>query len=81
MPMTNNVNGDTRNYSSDSSGINGSPFMPGITPPLILNCLTFNLKHPMRKKSIILSVELKNQRQGKMKEFEYKACCNQRDKL
>lgn len=25
MPMTNNVNGDTRNYGSDSSGINGSP--------------------------------------------------------
>lgn len=33
MPMTNNANGDTRNYSSDSSGINGSPFMPDIKPP------------------------------------------------
>lgn len=81
MPMTNNANGDTRNYSNDSSGINGSPFMPGIMPPLILNCLTFNLKHSKRNKSIILSVELKNQRQGEMKEFEYKSCHNQRDKI
>lgn len=81
MPMTNNANGDTRNYSIDSSGINGSLFMPDITPPLILNYLVLNLKHPKRRKSIILSVELKNQRQGEIKEFEYQSCSNQRDKL
>lgn len=81
MPVTNNANGDTRNYSSDGSGINGSPLMPGITPPLILNCLSFDLKHPRRQKSVMLSVELKNQRQRERKEFEYKSCRNQRDKL
>lgn len=79
--MTNNANSDTRNYSSVTSGINGSPFMSGTTPPFILNYLIGILKHPKRRKHIVLHVELKNQRQGEAKEFEFKLCNNQRDKF